>query len=413
MDDVQCVGNETLLVNCVFNPNHNCIHFEDASVRCAAAQCNETDVRLVGGTNVTEGRVEICLGGQWGTICDDFWGVSEARVVCRQLGYSWRGAVAYSFAQFGQGSGPIALDNLQCSGDEDSLLDCPYDPDTSDCSHFEDAGLMCAPGPNECTHGQLRLVGGSNVNEGRVEVCLYGGWGTVCDDLWGVNDAAVVCRQLGINGSSTVNNNFAAGTGIINLDNVGCTGSEQFLVNCTYTADHNCVHAEDAGVTCGIQAQCNDTDIRLVGGSNDNEGRVEVCVGGQWGTVCDDFFDYRDAQVFCKQLGLPYTGAVAYGSAFFGRGSGPIHLDDVQCTGSENSVFNCTYNPNHNCVHFEDAGVMCQSASCNSTDVRLVNGLSDSEGRVEVCLNGAWGTVCDDFWSTNDAVVVCRQLGYS
>ena len=96
MDDVQCIGNETGLVNCVYNPNHNCIHFEDASVRCAAAECNETDVRLVGGTNETEGRVEVCLGGRWGTVCDDFWGVSEAHVVCRQLGYDWEGIYPYN-----------------------------------------------------------------------------------------------------------------------------------------------------------------------------------------------------------------------------------------------------------------------------------------------------------------------------
>ena len=50
---------------------------------------------------------------------------------------------------------------------------------------------------------------------------------------------------------------------------------------------------------------------------------------------------------------------------------------------------------------------------CNETDVRLVDGrLSDANGRVEICFNGLWGSVCDDWWDARDAQVVCRQLGY-
>ena len=49
----------------------------------------------------------------------------------------------------------------------------------------------------ECDYGAIRLRGGGTVFEGRVEICIDNVWGTVCDDLWGVNDSRVVCRQLG------------------------------------------------------------------------------------------------------------------------------------------------------------------------------------------------------------------------
>ena len=55
----------------------------------------------------------------------------------------------------------------------------------------------------------------------------------------------------------------------------------------------------------------------------------------------------------------------------------------------------------------------CCIGLCTNGDLRLVGGTTDMEGRVEICFNETWGTICDNFWSTNDGSVACQQLGFS
>lgn len=100
--------------------------------------------------------------------------------------------------------------------------------------------------------------------------------------------------------------------------------------------------------------------VRLVGGSSEFEGRVEVFHNGQWGTVCDDSFDNTDAAVVCAQLG--YTGGEQHQRAYFGQGSDPIWLDNMACAGTESSLAACDHPEwgQHNCGHHEDAGVTCK-----------------------------------------------------
>ena len=92
--------------------------------------------------------------------------------------------------------------------------------------------------------------------EGRVEVFHAGAWGSVCDDSWDGNDAAVVCRFLGIDGGSLGVGRAAYGAadGAIHMDNVDCNGDEASLDLCSHNGwgVHNCVSLEAAGVRCGV-----------------------------------------------------------------------------------------------------------------------------------------------------------------
>ena len=85
------------------------------------------------------------------------------------------------------------MNNIQCTGNEEHLLNCTYTLDYGCLNGYSSVNCTVA----ECTKGAIRLVGGMTKTEGQVEICLYGLWGIVCDNLWTVQEAELVCKQLG------------------------------------------------------------------------------------------------------------------------------------------------------------------------------------------------------------------------
>ncbi|XP_078382504.1 uncharacterized protein LOC144665192 isoform X1 [Oculina patagonica] len=206
------------------------------------------------------------------------------------------------------------------------------------------------------TEGTIRL-NGSKPSTGRVEIFHNDQWGTICDHDWDINEANVVCKQLGFPKASRAHSGatHGPGSGPIWLGGVTCSGNESYIGACSHRGweNHDCIHSQDASVTC--------SSVRLANG-NASYGRVEVCVNGIWGTVCDDIWDMNHADVVCYQLGFSSAFSAHHGAAY-GQGSDPVWMDDVNCEGGEPSLFNCTHLGwgVNNCVHSEDASVVCNT----------------------------------------------------
>ncbi|XP_032869685.1 scavenger receptor cysteine-rich type 1 protein M160-like [Amblyraja radiata] len=247
LDEVRCSGNESYLWNCSSAPwgRHDCSHKEDVTVKCS----EHKEMRLVNGGRRCEGRVEVWYNGTWGTVCTEKLSTVEAEVICKQLECGPLESMVYDVRKYGQGSGPIWIDEMKCSSHESALWQCQFDPwGQHNCDHREDAGVSCKG------NTQLRVDGGSNNCAGRVQLLFNNSWGTVCDDSWDLADANVVCRQLGCGSAlwtpgTTI---IAPASGDIWLDEVKCTGSESFLSRCLASplGQHDCDHKEDVFVTC-------------------------------------------------------------------------------------------------------------------------------------------------------------------
>ncbi|NXA57225.1 WC11 protein, partial [Nothocercus julius] len=214
---------------------------------------------------------------------------------------------------------------------------------------------------------------------GRLQVFYNGTWGSVCSNSMAPSTVSLVCKQLGCGDGGFLETGLPYGkiSGHTWLDHVECGRRNSSFWQC-HSAPWNPQSCDDqreeTHITCNGRrpetppvpecpnsTSCTEMEkIRVVGGEDSCSGRVEVWHRGTWGTVCDDSWDMKDAKVACRQLGCG-PAMSALGEAAFGEGTGPIWLQQVECRGTEWSLWDCKVQCEKSgaCQHKEDAAVNC------------------------------------------------------
>ncbi|XP_019616170.1 PREDICTED: deleted in malignant brain tumors 1 protein-like isoform X2 [Branchiostoma belcheri] len=396
MDDVKCVGNETSLHQCDIREwgSHNCDHSEDIGIICDAPMTttemvtttpppttlfppngiitfSSFSVRLVhGGPNY--GRIEVFVNGTWGSVCDDFFGPNEARVVCQELGFvdfiSWSGG-----AHYGQGTGPIWMDDVSCTGKEPSLQFCQHRGwGVENCGHHEDVGVECQ-GPD-----RTLIACDFDVN-----TCNFTS-DSSADFLWRRRTGRTPSSETGPSFDHTSGNGYYM---YIEASSPRQRGDiarlwspvfDAYGTHCLQFAYH--VYGDSIGA------------LRVLVG-NDLVFMRNTSQGNMWHDTKIDVTMNQDQIIFEGEVGIGWRGDVAIDDVLLYSGS---------CQSNAATEAPTTPVP---------ATTIPAVINLGDYDIRLMDG-GYSYGRVEVKVNGEWGTICDDGTGANEARVICRELGF-
>ncbi|XP_064609094.1 deleted in malignant brain tumors 1 protein-like [Liolophura sinensis] len=395
---------------CTFSLGSECTTNTTLFIYCPASESRDLSLRLTGGPDERRGRLEMLRNGEWGTICGETFSLLNAKVVCRQMGFNE--SLAHFYYLDGMATGNTSLKRVRCTGNEQRLIECFHmflGFRANSCKKA--AGVECRRSDDYSP----RLAHTKNLTmlNGRLDVKIGGQWKALCGTM-AEETIRVACREMGLPSSFVLklptSIKYPSENIPITTVDFSCWRSPSNLSQCrVYPGYGDC--NETFGIMCSDDPRY---DVRLVGGDN-SRGRLEVKIGGIWGTVCNNTFTDRSAKVACRTLGFNNSVPLVWPNKGFGQADleQPIWLNTVRCDGSETSLRECHQSTEHKtqCSHETDVVISCKSLEELDMPIRLVDGPDITAGRLEIFLNGQWGTVCKYFFRDISGQVACRQMG--
>ncbi|KAL7401457.1 hypothetical protein ABVT39_028285 [Epinephelus coioides] len=374
---------------CTWSPSapRHCLS-SDVTTVSLEITCSDS-VRLVNGTSLCSGRLEVKSNQRWSSVCEADFDQQDAEVVCRELG-CWAPSVLQG-ALYGEVEAPMWTKEFQCGGHESVLLDCRSSgSDRNTCSPGKAVGLTCSE--------PVRLVGGSSRCAGTLEVKHQNEWRPVYGEHWTLKGAIAVCRELDCGSAVSVQEKETSLRLYVWRVSEYCVKSVYVLKDCVRP-----------GVSSNIlEITCSDS-VRLVNGTSLCSGRLEVKSdqsNQSWSPVCEADFDQQDAEVVCRELGCGAPSVLQ--GALYGEVEAPMWTKEFQCGGHESALLDCrsSGSDRNTCSPGKAVGLTC------SEPVRLVGGSSRCAGTLEVKHQNEWRPVHDFFsvYTLKKAAVLCGAL---
>ncbi|XP_053197805.1 scavenger receptor cysteine-rich type 1 protein M130-like [Scomber japonicus] len=260
----------------------------DSSSSIVEVTCSDS-VRLVNGTSLCSGRLEVKSEQSWSSVCEADFDQQDAEVVCRELGCGAPSVL--QGALYGEVEAPMWTKEFQCGGNESALLDC---------RRSDSARRTCSPGKavGLTSFVSCKLVNGTSLCSGRLEVKSEQSWSSVCEADFDQQDAEVVCRELGCGAPSVLQGAlYGEVEAPMWTKEFQCGGHESALLDCrrSDSARRTCSPGKAVGLTCSPEP------VRLVGGASRCAGRLEV-KHGEWRPVSYSDWTLKEADVTCRNL---------------------------------------------------------------------------------------------------------------